>query len=39
VTGCGGGFALPITSVTSTVTITATSGADVHTTTIQLTVN
>jgi trimeric autotransporter adhesin len=39
VTGCGGGFALPHTSVTSTITITATSGSDVHTTTVQLTVN
>ncbi len=39
VTGCGGGFALPHTSVTSSITITGTSGADVHTTTVQLTVN
>jgi hypothetical protein len=39
VTACGGGFALPRTSVTSTITITATSGSDVHTTTVQLTVN
>jgi hypothetical protein len=39
VTGCGGGFALPHTSVTSSVTVTATSGTDVHTTTVLLTVN
>jgi hypothetical protein len=39
VTGCGGGLALPRTSVTSNITITATSGSDVHTTTVQLTVN
>jgi hypothetical protein len=39
VTGCGGGFALPRISVTSTITITATNGSDVHTTTVQLTVN
>jgi hypothetical protein len=39
VTGCGGGFALPRTSVTSTIMVTAISGSDVHTTTIQLTVN
>jgi hypothetical protein len=39
VTGCGGGFALPRTSVTSSISITATSGSDVHTTTVQLTVN
>lgn len=38
-TGCGAGFALPRTSVTSTITVTATSGSDVHTTNIQLTVN
>jgi hypothetical protein len=39
VTGCAGGFALPHTSVTSSITITATSGTDVHSTTVQLTVN
>ena len=39
VTGCGGGFALPRTTVTSTITITATSGSDVQTTTVHLTVN
>ncbi|UWZ81937.1 DUF7948 domain-containing protein [Occallatibacter riparius] len=39
VTGCGGGFALPRTSVTSIITVTASSGSDVHTTTVQLTVN
>jgi hypothetical protein len=39
VTGCGGGFALPRTSVTSIITVTAASGSDVHTTTVQLTVN
>lgn len=38
-TGCGGGFALPRISVTSTITVAATSGSDVRTTTVQLTVN
>jgi hypothetical protein len=37
--GCGGGFALPRQTTTSTITITAASGSDVHTTTVQLTVN
>lgn len=36
--GCGGGLVLPPLSTTATVTVTATSGSDVHTTTIQLTV-
>jgi hypothetical protein len=36
--GCGGGFALPQPTTNSTITITAASGADVHTTTVQLTV-
>jgi len=36
--GCGGGFALPQPTTTSTITITAANGADVHTTTVQLTV-
>lgn len=38
-TGCGGGFAVPHISITSNIAITATSGSDVHTTTVQLTVN
>jgi sugar lactone lactonase YvrE len=37
-TACGGGFAMPITSQTYTLTITGTGGTDVHTTTVQLTV-
>jgi hypothetical protein len=36
--GCGGGFALPQPATTSTITITAAGGSDVHTTTVQLTV-
>jgi hypothetical protein len=37
--GCGGGFALPVaSSQTYTITITGTSGAAVQTTTVQLTV-
>ena len=36
--GCGGGFALPQPTTTSAITITAASGADIHTTTVQLTV-
>jgi trimeric autotransporter adhesin len=36
--GCGGGFAVPQPTTTSTITIIAASGADVHTTTVQLTV-
>ena len=39
VTGCGRSFTQPQSSVTSIITITATSGSDVHTTTVQLTVN
>jgi hypothetical protein len=39
VTGCGGGFALPHTNVTSTITVTGSSGSDIQTTTVQLTVN
>ena len=37
-TGCGGGFALPQTSQSYTLTITGTSGSDTHSTTVQLTV-
>jgi len=37
--GCGGGFALPQPTTNSTITITAANGSDVHTTTVQLTVN
>jgi hypothetical protein len=36
-TGCGGGFALKV-SQSYTLTITGTSGADTHSTTVQLTV-
>ena len=39
VTGCGGGFAVPYASVTSSISITATSGSNVQTTTVNLTVN
>lgn len=40
VTGCGGSSAVPPhSSVTSTITVTATSGSDVHTTTVLLTVD
>jgi hypothetical protein len=37
-TACGGGFKLPATSQTYTLTITGSGGSDVHTTTVQLTV-
>jgi multisubunit Na+/H+ antiporter MnhE subunit len=37
-TGCGGGFALPQTSQSYTLTITGTGGSDNHSTTVQLTV-
>jgi hypothetical protein len=36
--GCGAGFALVQPSQTYTITITGTSGTDIHTTTVQLTV-
>jgi N-acetylneuraminic acid mutarotase len=36
--GCGGGFAITKSSQTYTITVTGTSGADVQTTTVQLTV-
>jgi hypothetical protein len=36
--GCGGGFALTQSSQTYTITVTGTSGTDVQTTTVQLTV-
>ena len=36
--GCGGGFGLVPPPTTSTLTITATSGTDTHSTTVQLTV-
>jgi len=35
-TGCGGGFALPQTQQTYTLTITGTGGSDTHSTTVQL---
>lgn len=35
---CGGGFALSNQSKTYTITVTGTSGSDIHTTTVQLTV-
>jgi hypothetical protein len=38
-TACGGGFSLPQTSQTYTLTITGTSGTDTHSTTVLLTVN
>jgi hypothetical protein len=37
-TGCGGGFAIAKSSQTYTITVTGTSGAEVQTTTVQLTV-
>jgi len=37
-TGCGGGFALPQTQQTYTLTVTGTGGSDTHSTTVQLTV-
>ena len=37
-TGCGGGFALPLTSQSYTLTVTGTAGSDTHSTTVQLTV-
>jgi sugar lactone lactonase YvrE len=37
-TGCGGGFALGRSAQTYTLTITGTSGADTHSTTVELTV-
>jgi sugar lactone lactonase YvrE len=36
--GCGGGFALPSTAKTYTITVTGTSGSDTHSTTVTLTV-
>jgi len=36
--GCGGGFGLVPSTQTYTLTITGTSGADTHSTTVQLTV-
>jgi hypothetical protein len=36
--GCGGGFAITKSSQSYTITVTGTSGADVQTTTVQLTV-
>ena len=38
ISGCGGGFALPQTAQTYTLTITGASGSDTHSTTVQLTV-
>jgi hypothetical protein len=38
-TGCGGGFALPVahpSSTTYTITVTGTSGSDTHSTTVSL---
>ena len=37
-TACGGGFALSPPAQNYTITVTGTSGADVQTTTVQLTV-
>ena len=37
-TACGGGFALTQPAQTYTITVTGTSGADVQSTTVQLTV-
>ena len=36
--GCGGGFALPSSAKTYTITVTGTSGSDTHSTTVTLTV-
>jgi hypothetical protein len=36
--GCGGGFALPSTAKTSTITVAGTSGSNTHSTTVTLTV-
>jgi hypothetical protein len=36
--GCGGGFALPLQPQSYTITVTGTSGTDIHSTTVQLTV-
>jgi hypothetical protein len=36
--GCGGGFALPSTAKTYTITVAGTSGSDTHSTTVTLTV-
>jgi hypothetical protein len=38
ITGCGGGFALPQTSTSYTITVTGTSGSVQHSTAVQITV-